>query len=87
MTDPLCGWRYTLIVLDMSVITLGKEMESIVSTAASLVHQSENNMILLVYPVLHSGTTLTTLLAAQRKLEDRLLVHKVSIEAPHTHNM
>ena len=68
-------------MLDLTVVPAGKELESLISAAAGIAHQSDNNCILLLYPVQYSGISMTTLLASQRKIEDRLMAHKVSIEA------
>ena len=68
-------------MLDLTVVPAGKELESLISAAAGIAHQSDNNCILLIYPVQYSGISMTTLLASQRKIEDRLMAHKVSIEA------
>ena len=76
------------MILDFSVVPSAVTMDATIATAASIVHQSENNCALLLYPVPYSGLSMPSLLASQRRIEDKLLFHKMSIEAriPHAHS-
>ena len=72
------------MVLDFSVPPIITELEAIIKTAADLAHQSEDNVILLVYPTSYPGVNVAHVLNMQRKIEDRLMSHKLTLQADAT---
>lgn len=58
------------------------EMEGMIKTACDIVHQAEENAILLVYPTCYAGSNINTVLTMQRKIEDRMMQAKLLFQAP-----
>lgn len=71
---------YSLIILDLTKPPSYQLMENYIRVAAELLHQSPFAALFVQMPVQYAGQDYGALLKHRRRIEDRLMFHKIIIE-------
>ena len=77
--SELCA-RYGLVILDLTVAPSGALLENAIRSSMDFAHQSRNNVVLVIYPQVYSGLSVSVLLKEQRHIEDRLMAHSADLD-------
>jgi hypothetical protein len=72
--------RFVLLVLDFSVCPSNVILEGLIKATCDLLHGGPQYAALVMMPHPYSGLATATLLAHQRRIEDRLMLHGATIE-------
>ncbi|CAE7328154.1 unnamed protein product [Symbiodinium necroappetens] len=74
--------RLVLMVLDMSLSPTNTEIDDMIKTAASILHASGQNALFVLLPQQYNKSqSMSSVLAAQRRIEDKLMAQQVNFES------
>ena len=71
--------RYGLGILEFTVCPSGTEVDKLIKAASDLLHTSNHNAVLVMFPVHYPGLTCEAKLKNTRLIEDRLLFYSCDI--------